>query len=103
MEEAPGEDVLVQVKSDMSDKDIADMLRNKGLIRDSNLFYIQMKLSSYAEKIKPGVYTLNTSMEPKELMAGMVPLEEETQDTEEASEETGGTEGTVSGDSDEQG
>lgn len=103
MEEAPGEDVLVQVKSDMSDKDIADMLRNKGLIRDSNLFYIQMKLSSYAEKIKPGVYTLNTSMEPKELMAGMVPPEEETQDTEEASEETGGTEGTVSGDSDEQG
>lgn len=102
VEEAPGEDVLVQVKNDMSDKDIADMLKDKGLVRDSGLFYIQLKLSSYAEKIKPGVYTLNTSMEPKELMAGMVPPEEEPQGTEEASEETGGTEGALPEDGDEQ-
>lgn len=94
MEEEPGEDVLVQVKADMSGRDIADMLKEKGLIRDSSLFYIQLKLSSLEDKIKPGVYTLNTSMEPKALMTGMIPPDEpeETQEPEEAAEETGGTE-----------
>lgn len=83
MEEAPGEDVLVQVKEGMSNREIAEMLEKKGLVRDSNLFYIQLRMSAYAKKIKPGVYTLNTSMKPKELMAGMVPQEVE-EDTEEA-------------------
>lgn len=92
MEEEPGEDVLVQIKPDMSGRQIAEMLKEKGLIRDSSLFYIQMKLSSYDKRIKPGVYTLNTSMKPKELMAGMVPPEE-TQEPQESQEPQEATEG----------
>ncbi len=84
VDEAPGVDMMVQVKADMSASDIARTLEEKGLVRDSSLFYIQMKLSSFDKKIKPGVYTLNTSMKPKELMAAMVPREEteSTEDTE---------------------
>lgn len=87
VDEAPGTDMMVQVKADMSASDIAEMLEEKGLVRDSSLFCIQMKLSSFDKKIKPGVYTLNTSMKPKELMAAMVPREEtesteDTQDTD---------------------
>ena len=46
VDEAPGEDVLVQVKPDMSNRQIAQMLEEKGLVRDSKLFYLQLKLSA---------------------------------------------------------
>ena len=75
VDEAPGEDVLVQIKPDMSNKQIAQMLQEKGLVRDSKLFYLQLKLSAYSHSIEPGVYTLNTSMTPKELMMAMSPEE----------------------------
>ena len=81
VDEAPGEDVLVQVKPDMSNRQIAQMLEEKGLVRDSKLFYLQLKLSAYSHSIEPGVYTLNTSMTPKELMIAMSPVES-TQSTE---------------------
>lgn len=86
VDEEPGEDVLVQVKPDMSNRQIAQMLQEKGLVRDSRLFYLQLKLSAYSHSIEPGVYTLNTSMTPKELMIAMSP--------EESTESTGSTEGT---------
>lgn len=85
VDEEPGEDVLVQVKPDMSNRQIAQMLQEKGLVRDSKLFYLQLKLSAYSHSIEPGVYTLNTSMTPKELMIAMSP--------EESTESTGSTEG----------
>ena len=83
--------MLVQVKEDMSNREIATMLEEKGLVRDSNLFYIQLVMSAYAKKIEPGVYTLNTSMEPKALMAGMVPEKstEEDMDTKSSEADTG--------------
>ena len=87
---APGKDVTVQVTSDMSDKEICDMLEEKGLIRDASLFYVQLRLSSYAGKLQPGVYVLNTSMESKEMMVALSAVKEE--DTEENTEETTETE-----------
>lgn len=77
MEEEPGRDVLVQVKNDMSERDIAKLFEEKGLVRDANLFYIQLMLSDYKKLIRPGVYTLNTSMKPKELMMAISPEPEE--------------------------
>lgn len=95
MEMAPGEDVLVQVRDDMSSKEIGQMLEDKGLVRDSRLFFLQYRLSAYYGKIKSEVYTLNTSMTPKEMivyMATNVP-EESTQTTDNsAAEEEGSTE-----------
>lgn len=89
MEAAPGKDVLVQVKEDTSSRELSDMLEEKGLVRDSSLFYVQLMLSGYREDIQPGVYTLNTSMEPRDLIVAMAP-EPETET--ESSEETEGTE-----------
>ena len=95
MEMAPGQDVLVQVRDDMSSKEIGQMLEDKGLVRDSRLFFLQYRLSAYYGKIKSEVYTLNTSMTPKEMivyMATNVP-EESTQIMENsAAEEEGSTE-----------
>jgi UPF0755 protein len=88
MEEAPGRDVMVLVKEDMSQREIADMLEEKGLIRDSSLFYLQLKLSAYSGKLLPGVYTLNTSMEPKEMMVVMATEPEVDTETEDTSGES---------------
>lgn len=82
VEAAPGRDVLVQVKSGMSNRELSVLLEEKGLVRDSRLFYVQLMLSDYKHDIKPGVYTLNTSMEPKELMIAISPDVEESRDTE---------------------
>ena len=95
MEMAPGHDVFVQVRDDMSSKEIGQMLEDKGLVRDSRLFFLQYRLSAYYGKIKSEVYTLNTSMTPKEMivyMATNVP-EESTQIMDNsAAEEEGSTE-----------
>ncbi len=66
-------DVLVQITGDMDEKDLAELLEEKHLVRDSRLFFLQEKLYGY--KPVPGVYTLSPSMTPAELMAGMTPEE----------------------------
>ncbi len=77
-----GSDVIVRIENDMDEVDIGNLLEEKGLVRDGTLFLAQLKLSSYSNKLKPGVYTLNTSMTAKEMMQVMSPAEKETE-TEE--------------------
>ena len=69
--EAPGEDVVVQITADMSEREIGKLLKEQGLIRDDKLFYAQLKLSAYSDKLLPGIYTLNTSMTGKEMIVVM--------------------------------
>lgn len=69
VEEEPGTDIEVEVSDGMSEYDIGKLLEEKGLIRDVNLFYAQLKLSAYSGKLRPGTYTLNTSMTAKDMMA----------------------------------
>jgi UPF0755 protein len=88
---------MVLVKEDMSQKEIAEMLEEKGLVRDSRLFLLQLKLSAYSGKLIPGVYTLNTSMEPKEMMVVMATVPEAETETEDPSDESTA----VTGESDE--
>ncbi len=66
-------DVLVQITEDMDEKDLAVLLEEKQLVRDSRLFFLQEKLYGY--KPVPGVYTLNPAMTSSELMSGMTPEE----------------------------
>lgn len=70
-----GTDALVQITDDMGTSELADLLEEKGLVRDARLFYLQAKLAGF--KLKPGVYTVNTSMTASELMEAMTPSEEE--------------------------
>lgn len=82
VDEEPGKDVLVQISEGMSESDVAKSLEEKGLIRDSRLFLLQFKLSVYKGKLVPDVYTLNTSMTPKQMMAVITASEQETESTE---------------------
>jgi UPF0755 protein len=75
--------VRVTIEPGMSGKEIGEVLVEKGLIRDANLFVLQMKLSIYDGKVLPGEYILNTSMTAKEMMAVMAMDEEETGEEEE--------------------
>ena len=46
-------------------------LEEKGLVDNHILFTVQLQLSSYAKDMKPGLYTLNTSMTAREMMQVM--------------------------------
>ena len=69
MSPAPGRDVAVTIVQGDSTMDVARMFEEKGLIRDSKLFYAQKKCSVYDADIKPGFYTLNTSMTADDMFA----------------------------------
>lgn len=90
VDEAPGKEVTVSVTPDMSEIDIGRMLEEQGLVRDSSLFFAQLKLSAYSGKLLPGEYTLNTSMTGKEMIVAMATAPEESTETEE--EERSGAE-----------
>ena len=87
IDKEPGKDVLVQVREDTSARELGKTLEEKGLVRDGNLFFLQLKLSAYSKRILPGVYTLNTSMTVKDMMVVMSTEEREsTESTETAGE-----------------
>lgn len=65
----PGRDVAITIVNGDSVSDVAEMLEEKGLIRDAKLFYVQKKCSVYDGDIKPGFYTLNTSMTAEDMFA----------------------------------
>ena len=83
VDETPGRDVTVSVTADMSEHDIGKMLKEEGLVEDANLFYAQLKLSAYSGKLKPGVYTLNTSMTAREMFVIMAADAGDTESTED--------------------
>lgn len=70
-----GTDALVQITDDMGTGELAELLEEKGLVRDARLFYVQAKLAGF--KLEPGMYTVNTSMTAREMMAAMTPPKEE--------------------------
>lgn len=63
-----GKEKVVNVTKGMGAKELGDLLEKKGLIRSSELFFVQLKLSSYSNKMKEGTYTLSTSMTAYEMM-----------------------------------
>jgi len=78
----PGIDVNVAVVEGKSVKEIGKLLEEKGLIRNGTLFILQEKFSEYSGELRPGVYTLNTSQTPYEMMAIM------SQEVTETAEDT---------------
>lgn len=68
MDAEPGRDVTVTIEEHDSTQDVAEMLMQRGLIRDAKLFVIQEKLSGLEEGIQPGTYDLNTAMKVEEML-----------------------------------
>lgn len=90
MSAPPGRDISVVVNASDSQKDIIQMLEDKGIIRDHLLFTVQKKLSVYKDDIKPGSYNLNTSMNTDEILetlVGKVADEDELSTPDELTEE----------------
>ena len=75
---AEGQDISVTITKDMSIGDIAQRLIYYGLIDETELsFRIQAKVYGYEDKIIPGIYVLNTSMTPVEMLEVMCTAQEE--------------------------
>lgn len=87
VEEEPGTDVTVDITGDLSEYQIGKLLKKEGLIRDANLFYVQLRMSAYHGKLKTGTYTLNTSMTSKDMMAVMAAESEESTESTESTEQ----------------
>jgi len=66
---APGKDVAVVVSEGESTKEIAQMLKQFGLISDPYVFLVQERLSEYHGQIQPGNYVLNTSQSGNQMIA----------------------------------
>jgi UPF0755 protein len=76
-----GDDKLVRITEGMSTKELAEVLEEKGLVRDAKLFYAQAKLEGF--QLIPGAYKLNSSMTAREMMETMSASEEDEGDTVE--------------------
>ncbi len=81
MDVSPGRDVAVRVEKGMSSLELGSRLEEKRLVDNGLLFTIQLRLSAYADKLKEGTYTLNTSQTAEEMI--QVLAGEGAEDTEE--------------------
>lgn len=77
----PGRDIEITVPVGSSAMEIGEILENRGLIRDKNLFFVQERLSEFHGKLAPGEYTLNTSQTARDMMEVMAKEEEEEEES----------------------
>ncbi len=80
--EGTGREVTVSITSGKKAKEVGELLESKGLIRDAKLFYLQELFSDYHGKIKPGIYTLDSSMTAEEILKTICPPDEEPESEE---------------------
>ena len=67
----PGIVKTVAIVDGKTDKEIGDVLAEKGLIDSGFLFMVQVQFSEYKDQLKPGVYELSTAMTPYKMMEVM--------------------------------
>jgi len=72
-----GKEVSVQIVKGMTGKELAEILKEKGLIRQTFLFQVQYRVSDFNGKIKPGLYVLNTTMTPETIIETLSTVVEE--------------------------
>lgn len=68
MSSGTGREITVSITEGKTAKDIGEILESKGLVEDATVFWLQNLLSSHKDELKPGMYTLNTTMTPTEIM-----------------------------------
>ena len=76
MSQGAGREVTISVTEGKDAKAIGEILESKGLVEDATIFWLQNMLSSHKNELKPGMYTLSTSMTPAEMMEIMSAEEE---------------------------
>lgn len=84
---APGIDKTIQIEDGDELTDIAEELSNKGLIKNKYAFLIQSAFYEYGKsgdfKIIPGTFTLNNSMNAKEIIITLRDGPEEEEETKQ--------------------
>lgn len=75
-----GRTITVSVAENASVKDIAQMLEEKGLIEDADLFIVQELLSAHHGKIASGIYDLSTEMNAEQMLQIMCASKEASED-----------------------
>ena len=98
-----GQEVTVVIPEGSSTYDVAKILKSKGLIKDSLVFFAQEKLSTYTGQMQAGNYLLSTAYTPTRIMGILAGDEEQsgvTQDTatvaDGAAADNGSTDAAVS-------
>ena len=84
-----GQEVTVVIPEGSSTYDVAKILKSKGLIDDSLVFFAQEKLSTYKGQMQAGTYLLSTAYTPTRIMGILAGDEEQTgvtQDTAAAAD-----------------
>lgn len=79
----PGKKVALTIEDGIRPSELADLLEKKGLIRDAKVFWVQIQLSEYKDRLKGGNYILNTSWKSEEMLAVLAGEEETESETEE--------------------
>ena len=80
VDEGSGRTVSVVVYEGQGSKEIAELLEQKGLIKDANVFYLQEQLSDYKGLIKAGAYELSTSMKGEEMLEILCGVDEQEEE-----------------------
>lgn len=75
-EEAPGKNAKVKLSTDVSVKKFAEVLEKNGLIEDAGILEFQLKIKKFEGPVKAGIYELNTSMTPSEILKALRSAEE---------------------------
>lgn len=66
---APGEEIVFQVKEEDTLQSISERLKEEGLIVSRKSFYLRIKLMvSDKQELRPGVYKLRTDMDYTEII-----------------------------------
>lgn len=80
--EENAKEVVVTIPKNSSSGDIADIIKKAGLVKDKNVFLVQLVLSEDKDKIEAGTYTLTTADTPAVIIEKLAKTglkEEETQ------------------------
>ena len=72
-----GQEVTVVIQEGASLYKICRTLEKKGLIKDSLVFYVQERLSTYHGKLRSGTYLLSTAYTPNRIMSVLAGEDEE--------------------------
>ena len=76
--------MTVVIPEGSSTYDVAKILKSKGLIDDSLVFFAQEKLSTYKGQMQAGTYLLSTAYTPTRIMGILAGDEEQTGVTQSA-------------------
>lgn len=69
--------VEVTIKKDISAKELAKLLYDKGLVEDETITFLQIQFSDSKNKFVAGTYELNTAMKPSDMLKVMAPVKNE--------------------------